>query len=160
MVKMTEEELKKVEEKTEIREDDKESEDESLPFARAQIYRLLKQGMGTDKIIRGSVKTEMNLFLGRIAARVAKRLGNTRYSTVERADLEKIIEPYDNVERLNRERERIIVHLETIKSDCDALISDIRQTFSYDEDLNPKRTLTKEAQEKFEREQDERKASF
>ena len=104
------------------------SENEKLPFAKNEVVRLMKAHLDDDKMIKERVKVEMNRFLGEILANVCERLNEYPYATVDYEMLEECIYPYTNVERINEERERILVHLEAIKSDCDALAMDVQRT--------------------------------
>ena len=36
--------------------------------------------------------------------------------------------PYNNITRINQEKERILLHLEAIKADCNALAMDVQRT--------------------------------
>lgn len=36
--------------------------------------------------------------------------------------------PYQNIKKINQERERILIHLDAIKADCDALAMDVEKT--------------------------------
>ena len=58
-------------------------EDEKLPFAKAEVVRLMKEHLDDDKMIRERVKVEMNKFLGEVLANVCKQLNQYPYSTVE-----------------------------------------------------------------------------
>ena len=42
--------------------------------------------------------------------------------------LKESIYPYQNISRINQEKERILMHLAAIKADCDALSMDVRST--------------------------------
>ena len=42
--------------------------------------------------------------------------------------LKESIYPYTNIERINQEKERILLHLEAIKADCNALAMDVQRT--------------------------------
>ena len=42
--------------------------------------------------------------------------------------LKECLYPYQNITRINQEKERILLHLDAIKSDCDALSADVRKT--------------------------------
>ncbi|MBC7097218.1 MAG: hypothetical protein H5T39_06000 [Methanobacteriales archaeon] len=44
------------------------------------------------------------------------------------------IYPYKNIERINKEKERIIKHLEAIKADCDSLVLDVERTMKLREE--------------------------
>ena len=104
------------------------NEREKLPFAKNEVVRLMKQNLDDDKMIRERVKVEMNRFLGQILVNVCRQLNEYPYTTIDYEMLKECIYPYTNIERINEERERILVHLDAIKSDCDALSMDVRKT--------------------------------
>ena len=110
-------------------------EDAGLPFARAEIYRLLRASVGDSKIIRSSVKEEMNIFLGEIAQRIGKKLAESKYTTVELADFRKAVDAYQNIDDLQYERQRILTSLEQIKMTCDSLARDVSKKFGPSEDV-------------------------
>ena len=126
---MNEEEIEKTEE--EVQEEEEEAEE--LPFAKAEVVRLMKQNLDSDKMIRERVKVEMNKFLGQILENVCKQLNEYPYTTIEYEMLKESIYPYKNIERINEEKERILKHLDAIKADCDALSLDVRRTLKLKE---------------------------
>jgi len=103
-------------------------DDEKLPFAKAEVVRLMKEHLDDDKMIRERVKVEMNKFLGEVLANVCKQLNEYPYSTVEYEMLKESVYPYTNIERINEEKIRILKHLDAIKADCDALSMDVKAT--------------------------------
>ncbi|MDR2967048.1 MAG: hypothetical protein LBU74_03770 [Methanobacteriaceae archaeon] len=107
---------------------EKELDDENLPFAKAEVVRLMKQNLDSDKMIRERVKVEMNKFLGDVLKHVCKQLNEYPYTTIEYEMLKESIYPYTNIERINQEKERILLHLEAIKADCNALAMDVKRT--------------------------------
>jgi len=110
-------------------DDSEELEDEeSLPFAKAEVVRLMKQNLDSDKMIRERVKVEMNKFLGEVLKNVCKQLNEYPYTTIEYEMLKESTYPYTNIERINQEKERILLHLEAIKADCNALAMDVKKT--------------------------------
>ena len=111
------------EEKTEMK-----NEEINLPFAKAEVVRLMKENLDDDKILRERVKVEMNLFLGRVLKQVCDQLNSYPYTTVEYEMLKECLYPYENITRINEEKERILLHLDAIKADCDALRSDVVKT--------------------------------
>jgi len=130
---MNEEEIQQTEEEQEGQEEEQEGqeeeqEEEGLPFAKAEVVRLMKQNLDSDKMIRERVKVEMNKFLGDVLEKVCKQLNEYPYTTIEYEMLKESIYPYKNVERINEEKERILKHLDAIKADCDALSLDVRKT--------------------------------
>ena len=105
-----------------------QEEDDDLPFAKAEVVRLMKQNLDSDKMIRERVKVEMNKFLGDVLKNVCKQLNDYPYTTIEYEMLKESTYPYTNIERINQEKERILLHLDAIKADCDALSMDVRKT--------------------------------
>ena len=51
-----------------------DEEEEKLPFAKAEVVRLMKENLDDDKMIRERVKVEMNKFLGEVLKNVWKQL--------------------------------------------------------------------------------------
>lgn len=112
----------------ELIDEETQEEDEKLPFAKAEVVRLMKQHLDDDKMIRERVKVEMNKFLGDVLENVCRELNKYPYSTVEYEMLKESTYPYTNITRINEEKERILKHLEAIKADCDALSMDVKAT--------------------------------
>ena len=108
--------------------DIEKNEEEKLPFAKAEIIRLMKENLSEDKIIRERVKVEMNNFLYGILADVCRELDKYPYTTIDYEMLKECIYPYTNIKQINKERMRILMHLKAIKSDCDALAMDVEKT--------------------------------
>ena len=104
------------------------NKDENLPFAKAEVVRLMKTHLDDDKIIRERVKIEMNKFLGQILKNICEQLNNYPYTSVEYDMFKECIYPYQNITRINQEKERILLHLNAIKSDCEALSADVIKT--------------------------------
>lgn len=105
-----------------------QEEEDDLPFAKAEVVRLMKQNLDPDKMIRERVKVEMNKFLGDVLKNVCKQLNDYPYTTIEYEMLKESTYPYTNITRINQEKERILLHLDAIKADCDALSMDVRKT--------------------------------
>ena len=128
-----------------------EEEDEYLPFAKAEVVRLMKQNLDDDKMIRERVKVEMNKFLGDILKQVCEQLNEYPYTTIEYEMLKESTYPYTNIERINQEKERILLHLNAIKADCDALAMDVQKTLKLkdvvDEDEFTPLSMTKQEED-------------
>ena len=105
-----------------------DEDEEKLPFAKAEVVRLMKENLDDDKMIRERVKVEMNKFLGEVLKNVCKQLNDYPYTTIEYEMLKESTYPYTNIERINQEKERILLHLEAIKADCNALAMDVQKT--------------------------------
>ena len=128
-----------------------EEEDEYLPFAKAEVVRLMKQNLDDDKMIRERVKVEMNKFLGDILKQVCEQLNEYPYTTIEYEMLKESTYPYTNIKRINQEKERILLHLNAIKADCDALAMDVQKTLKLkdvvDEDEFTPLSMTKQEED-------------
>ena len=145
---MAEEEIKDAE----IEEiEEAEKEEEELPFAKAEVVRLMKQNLDSDKMIRERVKVEMNKFLGDILKQVCEQLNEYPYTTIEYEMLKESTYPYTNIKRINQEKERILLHLNAIKADCDALAMDVQKTLKLkdvvDEDEFTPLSMTKQEED-------------
>ena len=112
----------------EMIEEISEIEEEKLPFAKAEVVRLMKENLDDDKMIRERVKVEMNNFLYSVLKNVCKQLNDYPYTTIEYEMFKECTYPYTNIERINQEKERILLHLEAIKADCNALAMDVQKT--------------------------------
>ncbi len=112
-------------------EDETEGEmDESkLPFPRATIVNMLRKHLSKGKQIKGQVKDEMNIWLGKMVERIAKKMDAYPYTYVDGSMLREAIEPYENVQDIEKEKERIIKQLESVKAACDVLISEVDRKF-------------------------------
>lgn len=106
---------------------------EKLPYAKNEVYRLMKENLDDDKMIRDQVKEEMNRFLYRILQNVCRQLNDYPYAVIEYGMLKECIYPYQNLEKINQERKRILAHLDAIKADCDALAMDVEKTLRLNE---------------------------
>ena len=105
-----------------------ENQEEKLPFAKAEIIRLMKGNLSEDRQIKERVKVEMNNFLYGILVDVCRELEKYPYVTIDYEMLKECIYPYTNIKQINQERMRILMHLNAIKSDCDALAMDVEKT--------------------------------
>ena len=102
--------------------------DEELLFAKNEVVRLMKMFLDDDKMIKEQVKVEMNKFLGRVLQSVCEQLNEYPYTTIDYEMFKESVYPYENIKRINQEKERILVHLNSIKADCDALSMDVEKT--------------------------------
>jgi len=112
----------------EINEEEINDDEDKLPFAKAEVVRLMKENLDDDKMIRERVKVEMNKFLGDVLKNVCKQLNEYPYTTIEYEMLKESTYPYTNITRINQEKERILLHLAAIKADCNALAMDVTKT--------------------------------
>jgi hypothetical protein len=112
-----------------IEEDEEDLPDDKLPFPKATIVNMLRSHLTPGKQIKGTVKNEMNLWLGKMVERIAKKLDSHPYSYVDGSMLREAVEPYENIQDIEIEKERIIKQLEVVKAACDVLINEVDRKF-------------------------------
>ena len=112
----------------ELHQDVEEYPVEELHFAKYELVRLMKMNLDSDKMIRERVKVEMNNFIYGILVDVCRELEKYPYATIDYEMFKECIYPYTNIKQINQERMRILMHLNAIKSDCDALAMDVEKT--------------------------------
>src|SRR3989344_2561206 len=100
-------------------------ENDSLPFPKATIVNMLRSFLSPGKQIKGQVKREMNIWLGKMVERIAKKMDSQPYSYVDGAMLREAVETYEAVQEIEKERERLIKQMEAVKAACDVLISEV-----------------------------------
>ena len=110
-----------------------ENQSVKLPFAKNEVVRLMRENLDSDKMIKERVKVEMNRFLGEILENVCRQLNDYPYTTIDYEMLKECIYPYQNIKKINQERERILKHLDAIKADCDALAMDVEKSLKLKE---------------------------
>jgi hypothetical protein len=110
-------------------EEETEMEEDKLPFPRATIVNMLRSHLSEGKQIKGQVKDEMNVWLGKMVERIAKKMDSHPYAYVDGGMLREAVEPYETVQEIELEKERIIKQLESIKAACDVLISEVDRKF-------------------------------
>ena len=121
---MENQEKKPVEEQIDENEDD-----ESMPFPRARVVRLLRASITEGKQIRSEVKDSMNLWLGNIVAKVAREMDNSPYGSIGLADFQRATGPFDQIANLVKDEERLYLSLEKLKIDADQVQRDMRRFF-------------------------------
>ncbi|MBI4053289.1 MAG: hypothetical protein HY394_04585 [Candidatus Diapherotrites archaeon] len=111
-------------------EEDEGTVDESkLPFPRATIVNMMRKHLSQGKQIKGQVKDEMNIWLGKMVERIAKKMDAYPYTYVDYSMFREAVETYEKVQDIELEKERIIKYLEKIKADCDSLAREVDRKF-------------------------------
>lgn len=104
-------------------------EGEEPPFPKATITRSLRKHLDEGKQIKGPVKQGLNIWLGKLIQRIAKKMDSHPYSYIDGGMFREAIETYENVGDIEIEKIRIIKQLEAIKLSCDVLVSEIERKF-------------------------------
>ena len=108
---------------------------EKLPFAKNEVYRLMRENLDSDKMIKDQVKVEVNKFLYGILKSVCQELNEYPYTTIDYGMFKECIYPYKNIRKINQEKERILMHLDAIKADCDALAMDVEKSLRLKDEI-------------------------
>lgn len=124
-------ERKVVEEAAEASEEEDEGSmpENKLPFPRATIVNMLRKHLDKGKQIKGQVKDEMNIWLGKMVERIADKMNEHPYTYVDGAMFRQAVETYENIQDIEKEKERIIKQLESVKAACDVLINEVDRKF-------------------------------
>jgi len=104
-------------------------EGEPLPFPRARVVSIMREEI-KDKIIRSEVKEAMNLWLGTLLKRLAREMGNTQYGSVGIADFQRATKPYDMIEDIVKDEQRLLITAEKLKADSDHVIRELQRFFA------------------------------
>ncbi len=103
--------------------------EEKLPFPRATVVNQMRKYLDPGKQIKGQVKDEINIWLGKMVERVSRKMNEHPYSYVDGGMFREAVETYENVLDIEHEKKRIISQLEAVKSACDVLINEVDRKF-------------------------------
>src|SRR3989344_8959424 len=126
---MAEEVQEPIQETAQEAEVEKTAEGEVLPFPRARVVSIMRTEI-KDKIIRSEVKEAMNFWLGNLLKKIAKEMNNSMYGSVGIADFQRATKPYDMIEDIVKDQERIITSCEKLKLDSDAIRRELLRFFA------------------------------
>ncbi|RLE44166.1 hypothetical protein DRJ19_01065 [Candidatus Woesearchaeota archaeon] len=107
-----------------------QSSEEKLPLPKTTVTNLLRKHLKKGKQIKDAVKVELNLWLAKMIERIAKKIDEYPYTYVDLHMFREAIMPYEQINEIEKEKERIIKELESIKALCDTLISEIDRKFT------------------------------
>jgi histone H3/H4 len=121
---MTEE---KKEEKHDEEEDTRTDEEKklNLAFPEAAIVRVMKRNLDDEKMIRKEVKIEMNRWLEKMCAQVSSNMNKFPYIMMNLNEFFQGIKIYESLEEFQKEKDRILAHLDAIKQDITKLERDL-----------------------------------
>ena len=96
-----------------------------LPFPTAAVVRIMKANMDGEKMIKKEVKIAMNKWLGEICGSVARNMNKFPYVMMHMHEFESASRFYKNLKEFDREKERILAHLDAIRKDIERLERDL-----------------------------------
>lgn len=116
---MAEEKHEKKEEHEEEEVDVRTDEEKklNLAFPEAAVVRVMKRNLDNDKMIRKEVKIQMNRWLEKMCAQVSKNMNKFPYIMMNLNEFYQGIKIYESLEEFQKEKDRILSHLDAIKQD-------------------------------------------
>jgi histone H3/H4 len=109
--------------------EDSAEEEEGLPFPRARVVKLLREEI-KDKIIRSEVKDAMNIWLGELTKKIAKEMGATQYASVSLIDFQRATKPYDMIEDIIKDEQRLLLSVQKLREDADHINRELARFFA------------------------------
>ena len=101
---------------------------EKLAFPEAAVVRVMRNHLDKEKMIKKEVKIAMNKWLEKICAEATKRMNRIPYTVVSMNEFKEGIKVYETLEEFEKEKKRILAHLEAMKQDIYRLERDLGKT--------------------------------
>jgi len=118
------------EDASEADEDINEELDNSLAFPTARVVRILRQEIRSGKQIRSEVKSAANDWLGGALRKVARDMDRSPYGSIGLADFQRAIKPFEMINHLVKDQERIMLAIEKLKHDADQIKRDLQRFYT------------------------------
>ena len=131
--KIEEEDMEKPEAVKEAGETNKvDYNPENLPFAKAEVVRLMKELLPSNRWVTEKVKVEANMLLYKILKDITERLAEEPFATINYAMFKDAAMRYEMLDEIEAEKTRIVRSLEKIKADCDVAMEAVDRKFKND----------------------------
>ncbi len=98
---------------------------EKTAFPEAAVVRIMKRHMDKEKMIKKAVKVGMNKWLEQMCANVSKTMNQFPYVMMTLSEFSHGRKIYDTLEEFDKEKERILAHLDAMKKDIERLERDL-----------------------------------
>jgi histone H3/H4 len=98
---------------------------ERMAFPEAAVVRVMKRFLDKEKMVKKEVKVNMNKWLEQMCANVAKTMNQFPYVMMTISEFRQGKKIYDTLEEFEKEKERILAHLDAIKKDIERLERDL-----------------------------------
>ena len=115
---------------SEVTEEISDVEDERLAFPTARVVRILRQEIRSGKQIRSEVKCAANDWMGSALRRVAREMDKSPYGSIGLADFNRAVRPFEMIDHLVKDQERIMLAIEKLKHDADQIKRDLLRFYS------------------------------
>jgi hypothetical protein len=107
--------------------EEQESELAGLPFPHSRVKDIIKSKQKEGVLIKKRAAIELNLWLGKMAEKVAEEVAKSDRAYVSVEDIWRITKKFDAVDVIEEEKKRIDAHLEAIKEDVNRAQADLRR---------------------------------
>jgi hypothetical protein len=101
---------------------------EKLAFPEAAVVRIMKRHMDKEKMIKKAVKVDMNKWLEQMCANVSRSMNQFPYVMMTLSEFRQGRKIYDTLESFDKEKQRILAHLDAMKKDIERLERDLGKT--------------------------------
>ena len=119
------EEAKKDEKLAESYKEEVTEEGIRLAFPEAAVVRIMKRHLDKEKMVKKEAKLMMNKWLERMCIDVTKRMNKFPYVMVTKSEFAEGTKIYDNLKNFDKEKQRILSHLDAMKKDIERLERDL-----------------------------------
>jgi histone H3/H4 len=116
---------KAVPKKKEPKKKEAAPEIEKGAFPEAAVVRVMKKHLDKEKMVRREVKRAMNKWLEDICETVSKRMNKIPYTMVSLNEFKEGIKVFETLQEFDKEKQRILAHLEAMKQDIYRLERDL-----------------------------------
>jgi cytochrome c556 len=102
-----------------------EPEKEKLAFPEAAVVRVMKRSLDKEKMIKKQVKVGMNKWLEEICTKVSQNMNQFPYVMMTPSEFRMSKKVYDTLEEFEKEKQRILAHMDAMKQDIERLERDL-----------------------------------
>lgn len=96
-----------------------------LAFPEAAVVRVMKRFLDKEKMIKKETKVMMNQWLEKMCADVSKKMNQFPYVMMTKSEFKEGTRVYDNLKEFDKEKKRILSHLDAMKKDIEKLERDL-----------------------------------
>lgn len=104
-----------------------DSELANLPFPHSRVKDIIKSKQKEGVLIKKKAAIELNIWLGKIAEKVAEEVAKSDRAYVAVEDIWRVTKKFEAVDVIDSEKKRINVHLDAIKQDIDRMKEDLER---------------------------------
>jgi hypothetical protein len=96
-----------------------------LAFPEAAVVRVMKRFLDKEKMIKKETKIMMNKWLESMCADVSKTMNKFPYVMMTKSEFKEGTRVYDHLKNFDKEKKRILAHLDAMKKDIEKLERDL-----------------------------------